>query len=394
MKKINWDFSDFKSTKYPYDLNSIPWYPASFISPIPRVLVSALSKPGDVVLDPFGGKGTTAIETLLQNRIPIYCDLNPFISESVHGLFSAIEYELNNNLELRNEREMLSSSHISDEKARYILQKYNVDPAVYMWFHENTVHMLLNIVELVHTTDNSRVKNIRKLAFSSILKMASSQTEHFTYVTDNCKPKILKEKNANQMYVERVEQILRAAREFLVHFRNSFPAEDINSIINKRQIVTGNAKDLSWISDNSVNLVITSPPYLCSQDYIKTMRLMNLFFDNKQAFEVDVKQEIGARSSRRGKSEVVVNRFYSDLRSVFDNIKRVLKRDGFFALIIGQGKSTITKAYDIVTDLKRILIEEYGFQMVYCTERQIGNRVIQVGGVDMENVLIFVNKGE
>ena len=116
---------------------------------------------------------------------------------------------------------------------------------------------------------------------------------------------------------------------------------------------------------------------------------MNLFYENKEAFEEGVKQEIGARASRRGKSEIVVPRFYEDLNIVFENINRVLKNGGYFGLVIGQGKSKITAEYNIISDLINMIESEQGFHLVFQRERQIGSRVIQVGGVDKESILIF-----
>lgn len=390
LQKINWDFSDFISTKYPLDMNSIPWYPATFISPIPKLLVASLSKQGDVVLDPFGGKGTTAIETALQNRIPLYNDLNPFASETVSGLFAVLEYVLNGENGLENVRERILKNLPEESMIDDVICKHDINPEVKDWFHEKTILTLLAIVEtLKRNGENKREFLIGKLAFSSMLKSASSQQGHFTYVTDNCKPTHMREKDALSLYCDKIEQIFMAAREFIIQYKLAYPEADLRDVLNKRQIVTGNAKNMSWISDESVDLVITSPPYLCSQDYIKTMRLMNLFFENKAAFKTDVKQEIGARSARQGKSEIVVPKFYSDMRVVFTNIKRVLKKNSYFCLVIGQGKSKITSEYDIISDLIEIIKNEYDFKLIFRQERQIGSRVIKVGGVDKESVLIF-----
>ena len=391
LQKINWDFSDFVSRKYPFDLNSIPWYPATFISPIPRLLVASLSKPGDIVLDPFGGKGTTAIETALQNRIPLYCDLNSFIASDTEGLFASIEYVIKGRNEIENEVKALKERNITDEEAEIIRRLYGIDIEIYKWFHKDSANTLVGIVELINshrTVELDTIGLIHRLAFSSILKSASSQTGHYTYVTDNCKPKKLIKRDALQLYVDKVVQIIAAAKEFVFQYQLSFPNGDLKSILNKRQIVTGNAKDLSWVSDNSVDLVVTSPPYLCSQDYIKTMRLMNMFFPDQKTFSMDVKEEIGARATRYGKQEVVVPRFYSDMEVVITNINRVLKKNGVFALVVGQGKSRITTGYDIIKDLTE-LIERKNLKLIFQKERHIGSRVIQVGGVDKESVLIF-----
>src|SRR5271154_4214431 len=43
-----------------------------------RAYVERYSQPGDVVLDPFGGTGVTAIEAFLLGRHAIQNDLNPF----------------------------------------------------------------------------------------------------------------------------------------------------------------------------------------------------------------------------------------------------------------------------------------------------------------------------
>ena len=392
LQEINWDFSDFISTKYPLDMNSIPWYPATFISPIPRLLVASLSKQGDVVLDPFGGKGTTAIETALQNRIPLYGDINPFAADMTSGLFAALEYVLYQENGLEDERSQIQKYVIEKERIDDVIIKNCINPEVKDWFHENTLLILLAIFERIMkdgTDGNARRKLIRKLAFLSILKSASSQQGHYTYVTDNCKPSIKKEKDALTLYCDKIQQILLASKEFITQYRLVYQDANLEGVLKKRKIVTGNAKDLSWIRDNSVDLVITSPPYLCSQDYIKTMRLMNLFFQNEFAFKEGVKQEIGTRSSRRGKSKIVVPRFYDDLSIVFQNIDRVLKENSYFCLVSGQGKSKITSEYNIINDLINILESKHKFQLIFRRERQIGNRVIKVGGVDKESILIF-----
>lgn len=373
-------------------MNSIPWYPAAFISPIPKLLVASLSEQGDTVLDPFGGKGTTAIETILQNRNAIYCDLNPFAAENVEGLFGALEYVLLEKNGLENERERVISNIPRFEEIDEIIYAYNINFEIKDWFHENTILILLAIVKLIHKDDNegnTRLALIRKLAFSSILKFASSQQGHFTYVTDNCKPVQKREKDATSLYCDKIEQIIRAAQEFIIQYKLAYPEADLKTILINRRIVTGDAKDLSWISDNSVNLVVTSPPYLCSQDYIKTMRLMNLFFENRKAFEDDVKQEIGSRAMRRRKSDIVVPKFYSDMGVVFRNVNRVLKQEGFLALVIGKGKAKVISEYDIIADLIDMLQSECGLSLIFRQERRIGSRMIQVGGVDRESILIF-----
>ena len=51
-------------------------YPARFSPQFVSAAISTLSKPGDVILDPYMGGGTTIVEAMSNNRRAIGCDLN------------------------------------------------------------------------------------------------------------------------------------------------------------------------------------------------------------------------------------------------------------------------------------------------------------------------------
>src|SRR3954467_8140863 len=52
-------------------------YRACFKPQLPRFFIDRFTKIGDVVYDPFMGRGTTVIEAALAGRIPAGCDINP-----------------------------------------------------------------------------------------------------------------------------------------------------------------------------------------------------------------------------------------------------------------------------------------------------------------------------
>jgi hypothetical protein len=52
-------------------------YRACFKPQLPRFFIERFTKPGDIVYDPFMGRGTTVIEAALLGRTPIGCDVNP-----------------------------------------------------------------------------------------------------------------------------------------------------------------------------------------------------------------------------------------------------------------------------------------------------------------------------
>src|SRR5438105_4294930 len=51
-----------------------------------RAYIERYSSPNDVVLDPFGGTGVTAIEAFLLGRRAIHNDLNPFANFIAHNI--------------------------------------------------------------------------------------------------------------------------------------------------------------------------------------------------------------------------------------------------------------------------------------------------------------------
>lgn len=410
LSSVNWDFSDYNSIKYPLDINSIPWYPATFPAPIPKYLVALLSEKDDCVLDPFGGKGTTIFESIKQGRTAIYNDINPFASDMVKSLIESIKFSafdensISNIIEedkiklknvKRNETDDTYSSELINNKMKEdnfkkrfeIFNSYNILEDVFYWFHFDTLLELLEIYKLIQESDSVE-KYIRKMAFISILKETSSQRGHFTYVTDNCKPKILKYNNALISYYDMLDRIRLSTCDFLQRFSIVNNSENVLSIIDKTIIHEGDARTLNWIDSESVDLVVTSPPYLCAQDYTKTMRLINLFFPNDDFGKI-ASNEIGPRSQRNKKSEVVVSGFYDDLKKVFSEIYRVLKEDKYFCLVIGQGSGKITQSYDTIKDLTNILTEEIGFEEVFNTIRYISHKTIRIGGVETEKIIIL-----
>ena len=408
MESINWDFEDYNSIKYPLDINSIPWYPATFPAPIPKYLVALLSESGDMIFDPFGGKGTTAIEALKQRRKFIYNDINPYAVSIVESLLSTV---VNSNDEaflsrmVNQDRDKLSkiikpTNHLSymgkDEESIYSklpsdikeqLKQRNIREDVVFWFHCETLEELIKIYDHICTFNHDQ-QTIRKLSFVSILKDVCSQRGHFSYITDNCRPSEMRYYNAIDAYSNMFDRIQRACVDFIRQYKIINKTDDIQDIRNQCVLHSGNAKDCSYIADNSVDLIITSPPYLCAQDYVLTMRLHDFFFPN-DGFSSLPKQEIGPRRMRSNKG--IVDSYFSDMKIVLGELYRVLKQNSYLCLIIGQGNGKVSKGIDILDHVIHMAVE-LGLAQLFRKTRLIGSRYNRVGGVETEDVILFCKK--
>ena len=70
---IDWSFSDADTDFLTHSLHP---YPAKFIPQIPSHCIRLLTAPGELVLDPFGGSGTTALEAIRLGRRALSVDAN------------------------------------------------------------------------------------------------------------------------------------------------------------------------------------------------------------------------------------------------------------------------------------------------------------------------------
>ena len=405
INSINWDFSDYSSMKYPLDINSIPWYPASFPAPIPKYLIALLSHPGAVVFDPFGGKGTTAVEALKQRRKFVYNDLNPHavsIMECTLQALSQPGFETDFLNLVQKDKDYINRGAIIVEHANYKGKKENnitsrlsvtildsllqsgIQREAMYWFHADTLAELLHIYNYIKSFKGYKL-GIRKLAFISILKDVCSQRGHFSYVTDNCKPDVMRYYNAYKAYLEMLERIQMACIDFTRQYKVINKKTDLKRISKMCIIHSGDATDSSFLADQSVDLVITSPPYLCAQDYILTMRLNDFFFPDEGFKDLPL-HELGPRRLRTRPN--IVESYFHEMKKVGDEIYRVLKNDSYYCLIIGQGKGKVSKGIDVVEKI----IDNFlacGFEEIARTNRTISYRTNRIGGVDKEDILIF-----
>ena len=61
-----------------HSLHPMCSYLASFPAALSHAFIARYSRPGDVVLDPFSGRGTTPLQACAEGRVGVGNDLNPF----------------------------------------------------------------------------------------------------------------------------------------------------------------------------------------------------------------------------------------------------------------------------------------------------------------------------
>lgn len=66
---------DFHEEDSLYASHNFHPFPAKFPPQLPRHFICQLTQPGDIVLDPMNGSGTTVLEAYLNGRQGVGCDI-------------------------------------------------------------------------------------------------------------------------------------------------------------------------------------------------------------------------------------------------------------------------------------------------------------------------------
>ena len=380
LNNIDWDFSDYISSKFPTDINSIHWYPGSFVPQIPSILIEILSNPGDCVLDTFSGSGTTLIEASRLKRKYIGIDNNPNAIDISNAKIYAIS---KTNFNWYQEQICKINKIPKINNITKYCASNSIDEEVNRWFEEKTLLELLSLHKFVVDQKVEYHFLILKTILSSILNKCCSQREHYTYITDNCRPKKMIYKNAISEFIEKLKLIGSSIKNSNEQYKRIHNIQ-WDPLLDGR-VEYCDSRHLENINDNDVDIVVTSPPYLGVNDYVRSMKLTFLFFKDDREKKC-ILDEIGARRKRQRK--YAYEEYIQDMKKTFSEIDRVLKPGSYFCMIIGQGRGKVNKT-DTIQNLLDILYDDYNFVLQFEKKRKIKFRRIQVPGVNNETIIVL-----
>lgn len=368
LDSIDWDFAGEPGTD---GLSGFHWYPARFAEQIPSILIGYLSHPGDTVLDPFCGSGTTLIEAFRLNRRAIGMDLNPvacLVSRAKMNEYSEHELDIFASRIIKDVQKCLTG--FSEESFETNLIGIIPETSlleIQKWFHHGTMLELAAILKMLQEESDERLVTLGRACFSSILRACSSQEKHWGYICDNVRPKTLTYKSAFKYFTKSIHQFITHYRRFeklAIAQRQNAPAF---VRFDEVQIFEGNAiSNLTKLPSVSVQLTVTSPPYLNVTDYFDAQRLSNLWLFPEVGNELR-SQEIGARYKRYRKDSITP--YLEDMTECVHQLVRVLVRGGHCCLVLGESKSHPSYISDVME-----LLEGIGFFIVDKRVRHIAKK--------------------
>lgn len=304
-----WDFHNEDTQQH---LHSLHPYPARFIPQIPRKAILLWSAPGDIILDPFCGCGTSILESSLLGRPSVGIDNNP-----VAVLVTKAKTAKYSNQDLKTLESFLIQldSLLKTKSDESIFPDYkNFD----YWFSLTAKNDLGRLKSVINQLSGAS-KLLALAVFSSIIVRASYQHSDTRYVRVS---KIYTKGDAFRWFKTRLTASIESAREI------------IGSSRAKSKVLCSDSRRMNMIRDNHVQMIVTSPPYINAYDYHKYHRHRMHWIDGDVEFARDT--EIGKHDTFT-RANANATEYFNDMLSCFVEWKRILKNKGYVFIVVGDG---------------------------------------------------------
>jgi len=360
-----WNFHDADTGEH---LHSLHPYPAKFIPQIPRKAISLWTKAGEVVYDPFCGCGTTLLEAKLMGRPSIGVDNNAvacLVSKAKTASYSASD--------IKRATSFLASLDrtLATLKPRKDLIPKNEN--FLYWFSAPVLERLSAIKSLV-LSQPEPLRTLFLAVFSAIIVRVSYQDSDTRYAKIE---RVVRPQNVDSAFAAKLSDIVGRLPSLLVSSKAAAVA-----------VHQADSREVGFIPDSTVSLIVTSPPYLNAYDYHKYHRQRLHWIDGDVALARDI--EIGTHDefTRPGATP---DAYFKDMDACFAEWRRVLRPGARCLVVIGD--AIVSKKPVRVADTFIELMEQQGMPLEKHSIRELHatSRAFNVRNsrVTHEHLLLF-----
>ncbi|BDL37556.1 hypothetical protein [Methylorubrum sp. GM97] len=371
---------DFSSNKEPITVSFrqlVPWvkperathyihsYPAKLLPQIAHFFVAAqnLVEPGGSVLDPFAGTGTVALETILSNRTALYADANP-LARLITDVKTTPLGEDNIEQAIRRVKDKFQST-----REGVLPDVININH----WYEPDIIAQLGRLKVAINVEADRGVKNLLQLTFSSTAKKVSLADPRFSVPVrskfsrlNNQLPRDERDEFVWNTFASQYAANRLRMRNFFGLCPNKPIAMNVGS--DARKLLSpqlDHSANLDRLADESIDLVITSPPYAGAQKYIRSSSLSLGWLGLAGAKELKPLENLSIGREHYLKSECqhlqhtglpqadlliekvfkinqtrakIAANYLIEMRDAVSEMGRVIKPGGFVVLIIGDNE--------------------------------------------------------
>lgn len=321
LKSVDWSFTSADTS---YLSHNIHPYPAKYIPQIPNQLIRMLSLHGEKVWDPFGGSGTTALESILLGRQALSTDINP-ISEIIgRAKCTTLTQEQKEIISSFSEKiQILSKDNLSFEETFKVNEKFisKVCPKIpnqEKWFNNSVWKELGYVKWKISVVEDEKIKNILLAAFSKIIIRVSNQDSETRYVS---KPKPVNPGLVLKLFSNEIQKLLPKISKLGNYLKFREP-----------DFLTTDLRFEDTIQKNSIDLIVTSPPYPNATDYhlYHRFRIFWLDFDPVALGKCEIGSHLRHQKEANG-----IERYLEEMKLALNNMHNALRPGRYAVLVLG-----------------------------------------------------------
>ena len=421
-------------------------YPAKILPYIPIFFLSSetYASREETILDPFAGTGTVLLESIIHpyfKRNAIGVEINPLAR-----LIAKVKTTPLDTVKLRKEAKALISRIKAFSGKVDIPEFTNRD----YWFSPRIQTELAKIKRCIEELVDPDFKDFFFVCFSSIIREVSLADPNIpppvilnpkNFVKNPKRQKgavtLLRRKKwarplgyfrrKIEKNIRRIDTLSRIKELHDKQVKSEIVWDDARELKRGKLIVKGqiDKTEAKPIADESIGLVITSPPYINAQKYIRTTKFELLWlglvsekgivdldrnimgterihwseYINTPLIGIESADKVIKRIYARDKERAaIVSKYFSDMRQVTKEIYRVLKKGGRFILVIGDNTVCGTKVenHKVLSD---IAIQDAGFEVETILVDRIRSRGMitkrhETGGLVLDEWVIVLKKEE
>tara|TARA_B100000886_G_scaffold21744_1_gene13825 strand:+ start:880 stop:2022 length:1143 start_codon:yes stop_codon:yes gene_type:complete len=325
-------------------------YRACFKPQLPKYFIDKYTKEGELVYDPFGGRGTTAIEAALLGRNFITNDINPLSTLFVIGRLNPPSIE---EIHDRLYSEINSDTEVDkiDLSMFYEYETFKEINDLRNYFIKKKLNSYDNIDHWIKMVATNRLTGHSKGFFSVYTLPPNQATSAKRQIQINLK------RNQTPEYKDTKEIIVKKSKQLLRNISDQ-QIKNLDKVRSSSLILQTDASNTKQIPSNSVKLTVTSPPFLDIVNYAQDNWLRCWFND------IDL--ENLAKKITMSKN---IEDWSAKMSGVFKELNRVSKAKGVVAFEVGEIRNGKIKLEDHIIPVaenngfkvKEIMINKQNF---------------------------------
>ncbi len=355
------DFHGINGSHGPHSLHP---FPAKFPPKLPEFFIGRLSDPGDVVLDPMAGSGTTLVEAVRLGRRAIGCDIDPLARIIATAKLTPIDpmAALQTGLEVLR---AAKNDYQADGRRlkRELKRRFDAKTGEFIdyWFLPQHQLELLALLQRIEELPEGGVRNFHVVVFSSTI-IAKSGGVSLARDLAHTRPHRDAGKTPNSAFVEFGKRLERNVAA-LGGSKGEPPAPNGTGQAAAKEpsravgIHAASAANTGLPSE-SIDLIVTSPPYANNAiDYMRAHKFSLVWLGWNIADLTKIRagylghnatngaeygglpgrceETLSRLAERDAKKSMVLRRYFGEMAAVISEMRRVLKRGKAAVIVVG-----------------------------------------------------------